>query len=177
MKRVVQGDLSCRPGSYAARKLTRCPGGRPLRGIAVSNTEVLDHRVDGIATSNGEAWIAAGTRYPFAANPLLARQMLTRVQAAGIPFACVVGDTVHRHSSNLRIWLEDQGLQYVLAVPRYEILWPGPAARDSGGMTGRAGSRPNRRTPTGAVTCTSGIPAPTRATGRRKSCSLPKAVT
>ena len=62
---------------------------------------------------------------PFATKPQLARRMLARTLAAGVPMAWIVGDTVYGHSRALRSWLEDQGLHHVLAVPRNEELWAG----------------------------------------------------
>ena len=42
-----------------------------------------------------------------------------------MPCIWVVGDTVYGHSRRLRAWLEEQGLSYVLAVPRNEVLRAG----------------------------------------------------
>ena len=81
-----------------------------------------------------EDWTKDGTRLqaaglapdtPFATKPQLARRMLERVRAAGVPMAWVTGDTVYGHSRALRSWLEDAGLHHVLAVPRNEELWAG----------------------------------------------------
>jgi SRSO17 transposase len=52
----------------------------------------------------------------FATKPELARRMLTRVRAAGLPAAWVTGDTVYGGSGPLRSWLEEQRQPYVLAI-------------------------------------------------------------
>jgi SRSO17 transposase len=52
----------------------------------------------------------------FATKPELARRMLERVRAAGLPAAWVTGDTVYGGSTPLRAWLEDQRQPYVLAI-------------------------------------------------------------
>jgi SRSO17 transposase len=52
----------------------------------------------------------------FATKPELARRMLARVRAAGLPASWVTGDTVYGGSGPLRAWLEDQRQPYVLAI-------------------------------------------------------------
>jgi SRSO17 transposase len=52
----------------------------------------------------------------FATKPELARRMLGRVHAAGLPAAWVTGDTVYGGSGPLRAWLEEQRQPYVLAI-------------------------------------------------------------
>jgi SRSO17 transposase len=52
----------------------------------------------------------------FATKPELARRMLARVAAAGLPAAWVTGDTVYGGSGPLRAWLEGQRQPYVLAL-------------------------------------------------------------
>ena len=64
---------------------------------------------------------------PFATKPQLARRMLARVLDAGLPVAWVTGDTVYGRATELRRWLEHAGQHHVLAVPRNESLWVGPA--------------------------------------------------
>jgi SRSO17 transposase len=52
----------------------------------------------------------------FATKPPLARQMLARALAAGVPAAWVTGDSVYGDHRPLRWWLEAQPQAYVLAV-------------------------------------------------------------
>lgn len=52
----------------------------------------------------------------FATKPELARRMLARVGAAGLPAAWVTGDTVYGGSGPLRAWLEGHRQPYVLAL-------------------------------------------------------------
>jgi SRSO17 transposase len=52
----------------------------------------------------------------FATKPELARRMLARLKAAGLPAAWVTGDTVYGGSGPLRTWLEEQRQPYVLAI-------------------------------------------------------------
>jgi hypothetical protein len=52
----------------------------------------------------------------FATKPELARRMLERVRAAGLPAAWVTGDAVYGGSGLLRAWLEEQRHAYVLAI-------------------------------------------------------------
>ena len=58
----------------------------------------------------------------FATKPELGQRMIQRAQAAGLPIRWVVADTVYGHSSDLRLWLEEQGYAYALAVPSSEAV-------------------------------------------------------
>src|SRR5262249_7965184 len=54
----------------------------------------------------------------FATKPELAKRMLERLRAAGLPAAWVTGDTVYGGSGPLRAWLEEQSQPYVLAIAK-----------------------------------------------------------
>ena len=58
----------------------------------------------------------------FATKPELARPMLARAFAAGVPAAWVLGDTVYG-GDELRRWLEGRGRRYALAVPCTHGVW------------------------------------------------------
>jgi SRSO17 transposase len=58
----------------------------------------------------------------FQTKPELARRMVQRAQQAGLPIRWVVADTVYGHSPDLRLWLEEQGYAYALAVPSIEVV-------------------------------------------------------
>jgi SRSO17 transposase len=58
----------------------------------------------------------------FATKGELAQQMLARAFAAGVPAEWVVGDTVYGYDE-LRLWLEQQQQNYVLAVPETHQVW------------------------------------------------------
>ena len=59
----------------------------------------------------------------FRTKPRLARQMLERAVESGIPFGWVTGDAVYGNDRNLRLWLEQRDLPYVLAIKSNEKLW------------------------------------------------------
>src|SRR6478672_3160449 len=59
----------------------------------------------------------------FQTKPQLARRMVERALAAGVPFRWVTGDEVYGGDRRLRVWLEEQGIAHVLAVKRTEPLW------------------------------------------------------
>jgi SRSO17 transposase len=61
----------------------------------------------------------------FATKPQLARQMLARAFAAGVPATWVTGDSVYGDDRRLRMWLEAQPQAYVLAVSGKEYVWLG----------------------------------------------------
>jgi SRSO17 transposase len=58
----------------------------------------------------------------FATKGELAQRMLTRAFAALVPAQWVVGDTVYGYDE-MRSWLEDQGRNFVLAVPETHTVW------------------------------------------------------
>src|SRR6266516_4753831 len=58
----------------------------------------------------------------FATKGELAQQMLARAFAAGVPAEWVVGDTVYGYDE-LRLWLDEQQKNYVLAVPETHAVW------------------------------------------------------
>jgi len=58
----------------------------------------------------------------FATKGELARALLARTFAAGVPARWVVGDTVYS-GDEVRRWLEGQGRSYVLAVPSTHGIW------------------------------------------------------
>jgi SRSO17 transposase len=58
----------------------------------------------------------------FATKPQLARQMLARALAAGVPAKWVTGDSVYGDDRRLRMWLEAQPQAYVLAVSGKEYV-------------------------------------------------------
>ena len=78
-----------------------------------------------------EKWTAdpercAGAGIPedrgFATKPALARQMIERAVAAGVPFSWVAGDEVYGGNPKLRAWLEQEEISYVLAVACDEMI-------------------------------------------------------
>jgi SRSO17 transposase len=58
----------------------------------------------------------------FATKGDLAKQMLVRAFAAGVAADWVVGDTVYGYDE-LRLWLDEQQKNYVLAVPETHTVW------------------------------------------------------
>ena len=73
------------------------------------------------AARREEAGVPEGT--VFQTKPALARAMLARAFAAGVPAAWVTGDEVYGRDRRLRLWLEEQGRPFVLAVATNEPLW------------------------------------------------------
>lgn len=59
----------------------------------------------------------------FATKPALAKEMLQRTLAAGVPARWVTGDSVYGDDRRLRMWLEAQPQAHVLAVAGTEYVW------------------------------------------------------
>jgi SRSO17 transposase len=74
----------------------------------------------GDAARRAEAHIPA--QVGFATKGELARDLLARAFAAGVPARWVVGDTVYS-GDEVRRWLEGQARSYVLAVPSTHGIW------------------------------------------------------
>jgi SRSO17 transposase len=79
-----------------------------------------------------QAWIDDGERRraagvpkeaTFHTKPGLARRMLVRAFAAGMPAAWVTGDEVYGNDGGFRRWLEGEARAYVLAVARSHMVW------------------------------------------------------
>jgi SRSO17 transposase len=69
------------------------------------------------------AGVPAGTA--FATKPGLARLMLARAFAAGVPSSWVTGDEVYGGDGGRRRWLESERRPYVLAVRADRYVWAG----------------------------------------------------
>jgi SRSO17 transposase len=63
-----------------------------------------------------------GDEVQFATKGELAKQMLVRAFAAAVLADWVVGDTVYGYDE-LRLWLDEQQKNYVLAVPETHMVW------------------------------------------------------
>ena len=57
-----------------------------------------------------------------ATKPELARRMLERALAAGVPFTYFLADEAYGQCRTLRAWLEERQVRYVLAVPKDEVV-------------------------------------------------------
>ncbi len=63
----------------------------------------------------------------FQTKPQLAKQMLKRAMAAGVPGRWVTGDTVYGNDPKLREYLEECPKAYVLAVSKTTLVWSADA--------------------------------------------------
>ncbi|MER6076591.1 transposase, partial [Streptomyces sp. NPDC001817] len=55
-------------------------------------------------------------------KPELARRMVERALAAGVPFTYFLADELYGGSRALRAWLEEHQVRYVLAIAKNEVL-------------------------------------------------------
>jgi SRSO17 transposase len=63
-----------------------------------------------------------GDEVEFATKGDLAQRMLARAFAAGVSAKWVIGDTIYGYDE-MRSWLEEQGRNFVLAVPETHAVW------------------------------------------------------
>src|SRR5712692_5626649 len=96
---------------------------RPRGAAFIDRALYLPDEWMGAAARREEAHIPE--QVGFATKGALARELVARAFAAGVPARWVVGDTVDS-GDELRRWLEGQGHRYVLAVPETHGIWPGP---------------------------------------------------
>jgi SRSO17 transposase len=61
----------------------------------------------------------------FATKPVLARQMIERTLAHGVPARWVSGDSVYGNDGKLRLWLEEHQRAHVLGVSGNHFVWIG----------------------------------------------------
>jgi len=61
----------------------------------------------------------------FATKPALARQMIERALAHGVPARWVSGDSVYGNDGKLRLWLEEHQMAPVLGVSGNHFVWIG----------------------------------------------------
>lgn len=59
----------------------------------------------------------------FATKPELARRMVERALARNAPFRWVAGDEVYGRDSQLRAYLEERGVPYVLGAAGNQVVW------------------------------------------------------
>jgi SRSO17 transposase len=113
--------------SGTAGKVDNCP-----IGVFLGYASPLGHALVDRELYLPEEWTADRERCqhagipadrPFATKPQLARQMLARALAAGVPARWVTGDSVYGNDRRLRMWLEAQPHTYVLAVSGQEYVW------------------------------------------------------
>jgi SRSO17 transposase len=65
------------------------------------------------------------TDVKFATKPQLAQKIIKRAVEASIAFKWVTGDEVYGNDRTLRVWMEQQGLFYVMAVASNQHVWLG----------------------------------------------------
>ena len=126
---LKKGDKSAgvaRQYSGAAGRVENCQVGVLLAYAAPQGCAFLDRALylpeewTADAERRGGAGIPADVA--FATKGELARAMLARAFAAGVPAAWVVGDTVYG-GDDLRRWLEGRGRRYALAVAATHGVW------------------------------------------------------
>lgn len=137
---VKKGDQSVgvqRQYSGTAGKVENCQLGVFLAYVSPRGHVLLDRQLYLPAVWAADAARRAAAKVPetvpFATMPALARAMLERVWAAGIPHAWVVGDERYGNDPALVAALEQHRSRYVLAVSCTARVWPAGTRLDDGG--------------------------------------------
>jgi SRSO17 transposase len=86
----------------------------------------------------------------FATKPQLARQMIARALAAGVPCGWGTGDSVYGSDWRMRSWLEEQHLSYVLGVTAQSRILTGHTREWAAAVVGRLAPDAWRRLSCGA---------------------------
>jgi SRSO17 transposase len=116
-----------RPSSGTAGRVENCQIGvflayASVRGHALIARD-LDLPQDWAADEERRAAAKIPPAVSFATKPQLARRLIARAIAAGVPFAWVRGEEVYGSDRRLRLFLEAHERPVVLAVRRHEKLW------------------------------------------------------
>ena len=120
-----------RPAVHRHRRADRERPGRRLPRLRLAGTAPRSSTGpctcprSGPTTRGGARRRASPRGRAFATKPRLARAMLERAFAAGVPAAWVTGDEVYGATGGLRRWLEEEGRPYVLAVRANQYVWAG----------------------------------------------------
>jgi SRSO17 transposase len=113
--------------SGTAGRIENCQIGVFLTYAAADGYSLLDRELylpkEWAADTERRAEAGVPEEIQFQTKPQLARQMLARALAAGVPCAWVTGDEVYGGDRQLRMWLEAQQQPFVLAVASNEPLW------------------------------------------------------
>jgi SRSO17 transposase len=116
-----------RQDSGTAGRIENCQIGVFLASAGTAGRAFLDR-----ARCLPQEWVADHARrreagvpadVACATKPSLARRMLERAFAAGVPAAWVAGDEVYGDATDLRRWLEARATASVLAVSGSPMLW------------------------------------------------------
>ena len=127
LKKGVKSAGVARQYSGTAGRVENCQIGVFLTYASCHGQAFLDR-----ALYLPKAWAADGERrreagipddVAFATKGELARAMLARACAAGVPARWVTADEVYGNDGALRRWLHEQERAYVLAVNRAHMLW------------------------------------------------------
>jgi SRSO17 transposase len=126
---VKKGDRSAgvaKQYSGTAGRVENCQIGVFLAYASARGRAFLDRALYLPKEWAGDAARRAAAGIPdaiaFATKTELARAMLARAFAAGVPAAWVTGDSIYGNDGKLRFWLHEQRRPYVLAVARSHMV-------------------------------------------------------
>ena len=77
----------------------------------------------GPTTGRGGEEAGVPREVDFRTKPQLAKAMLERALAVGVPAAWVTGDEIYGGDRRLRLWLEERDVPHVLAVSCHHPVW------------------------------------------------------
>jgi SRSO17 transposase len=112
--------------SGTAGRVENCQLGVFLAYATTKGRALLDRELylpkSWISDEQRRAEAAVPTEVEFATKTTLAKTMLTRALAAGVPARWVTADEAYGQDHKFRSWLEAQRIGYVVAVPRSQPL-------------------------------------------------------
>lgn len=127
LKKGVKSVGVQRQYSGTAGRIENCQIGVFLAYATAAGRTFIDRELylpkewAGGAERRAEAGVPEGVE--FATKPRLARRMIERALAAGVPFKWVTGDEVYGRDRRLRVWLEEREVSYCIAVGADEYVW------------------------------------------------------
>ena len=127
LKKGVRSAGVARQYSGTAGKVENCQVGVFLAYASRLGQTLLDRALYLPASWTKDAGrrqrAGIGPEVMFASKPELARLMLGRAFAAGVPASWVTGDCVYGDARRLRWWLEEQARAHVMAVSGKTYVW------------------------------------------------------
>lgn len=129
LKKGKQSAGVARQYSGTAGRIEHCQMGVFVAYASARGHALLDRELYGPKEWTNDPQRCARAGIPadraFATKPQLARQMLERTFAAGVPAAWGTGESVYGDDRRVRVWLESQEQAHVLAVSGKEYVWLG----------------------------------------------------
>jgi SRSO17 transposase len=154
LKKGVKSAGVARQYSGTAGRVENCQVGVFLAYATTEGRTFLDRELylpkEWAADAGRRAEAGVLMAVEFATKPQMARRMIERALAAGVPFGWVTGDSVYGNDWRMRSWLEERKISYVLGVTAQYRIFTGREREWAAAVVGRLAKKRWRRLSCGA---------------------------